>query len=503
MDKISSTPTCTIKISSGILRGEQLDGAFRFLGVPYAAGPIGDLRFRAPQAHAGWSGERDATQKGPNAPQHTPPAPRFSDIDVSNLVGDGWVEGDDFLAANIWTPDPAATGLPVMVFVHGGAFLLGSKDAAIYDGIAFAKSGVVLVTINYRMGLEGFCPAPGGDSNLGLRDQIAAFQWVKDNARAFGGDPDNITVFGESAGAMTIADIVASPLARGLFRRAIIESGHGNMVRPKAVAERLTRRMARLMKVSPDAAGFRSKPIAVGVDAVSALSLPKARLDLRDANGIEPTYGLSKFLPWFGDEVLPHAPLEALKKGVGADIEVLIGTNHEEMNLYFVPTGVREKLSGLLARFALGRTQPQAGKVLKAYGLGQKGKKAGYAFTDALNDLVFRLPARRFAEAHQGRTHFYEFGWRSPACNGELGACHALELPFVFKTLPLVTGEKGLVGPNPPKALAEHMHALWVGFARDGSLPWPEFTANDRQVYRMETGVSATEPVLPASPFVP
>lgn len=496
---LSDTPV--VRVSGGLLRGSRTGAVFRFLGVPYAAPAVGELRFRAPVPHPGWTGERDATRKGPNAPQHTPPATRLSGLDLSTLVGDGWIPGDDFLAANIWTPDPAATGLPVMVFVHGGAFLLGSKDAAVYDGAEFAKSGVVLVSINYRLGLEGFAPTPDGDSNIGLRDQLFAFQWVRDNAAAFGGDPQNITVFGESAGAMTIADLVASPLAKGLFKRAIVQSGHGAMVRPKATAERLTRRLASLMGVTPDAKGFRSKPVEAGLKAVAALSMPGARLDLRGPSGIEPTYGLSKFLPWYGDAVLPDAPLAALAKGAGSDIDLLIGTNREEMNVYFIPTGVRAKLNGLLAWFLLSRVHPRARAVLKAYA--GKGKSAGQVFTEALTDLVFRWPARQFAAAHQGRTHVYEFGWRSPACGGELGACHALELPFVFKTLPVATGAQGFAGPNPPQELADRIHDLWVGFARDGALPWPEFSKHDRQVYRLETGVTVAEPVLAAAPFVP
>ena len=488
-----------VETEAGAIRGQQAKGVFSFLGVPYAAPPMRDLRFKAPERHQPWSEVRDATSPGPNAPQHETPAPRFAGLDLTNLIGHGWIEGDDFLAANIWTPDPSATGLPVMVFVHGGAFLLGSKDAAIYDGTAFAKSGVVCVTINYRMGIEGFTPIPGADTNLGLRDQLAAFAWVKRNAKSFGGDPENITVFGESAGAMTIADLVASPMAKGLFKRAIVQSGHGGMVRPISVAQRLVKRLAKLLEVTPDVGGFRSKSVAEGLKAVAAVSQPTARLDLRDETGREPTFGLSKFLPVFGDEVLPDRPLVALGKGVGAEIDLLIGSNREEMNLYFVPTGVREKLNGLMAWFLISRVHPKARRVLQDYGLGQKGKKAGYAFTEALHDLVFRWPSRRFAEAHQGQTHVYEFGWRSPACNGELGSCHALELPFVFKTLPVAMGPEGFLGPSPPQMLADGIHKIWVDFARDGSLPWPEYSAADRQVYRLETGVSAAEPAMPAA----
>jgi para-nitrobenzyl esterase len=390
-----------------------------------------------------------------------------------------------------------------MVFIHGGAFMLGGKDTPLYDGAAFARAGVVLVSINYRMGLEGFVPIPGGDSNLGLRDQLAALAWVKDNAAAFGGDPDNVTVFGESAGAMSIADLVTSPMAKGLFRRAIIQSGHGAMVRPVAVAQALTRWLARRMKVSPDVQGFRSRSIEDGLKAVEAAALPTARIKLRDETGREPTLGLSKFLPVFGDEVLPASPLEALKAGAGADVEVLIGSNREEMNLYLVPTGVRAKLGGLMARFMLSRVLPGAGRVLRDYGLGRKGAQAGQVFGEAMHDLVFRWPARRFAEEHRGRTHVYEFGWRSPACGGELGACHGLELPFVFNTLAAASGPGGLAGEAPPQTLADSVQALWVGFARDGSLPWPEYRRENRQVYALETGASAPEPVPPAANYLP
>lgn len=490
-----------VRVAEGVLQGGDTQGVRRFLGVPYAAAPVSDRRFKAPAPHPGWQGVRDATLKGPNAPQHATPSARLGGMDLSTLVDSGWVEGDEFLALNIWTPEGDVAGLPVMVFVHGGGFLLGSKDAPIYDGTAFAQSGVVLVAINYRMGLEGFAPVEGGDSNLGLRDQIAAFRWVKDNVAAFGGDPGNITVFGESAGAMSIADLIASPLAQGLFRRAIVQSGHGAMVRPKAVAERLTRKLAKILGVTPDEAGFRSKSVKEGVAAVAEVALPTTKLDLRDSTGFEPAFGISKFLPWVDGEVLPEPPMQALAKGVGKDIDLLIGSNSEEMNLYFVPTGVRGKLNRILSWLLLRRVHPKARDLLKAYA--KPGKTPGHVFTEALTDAVFRWPSRRFAEAHQGRTHVYDFEWRSPACGGELGACHAVELPFVFKTLPVASGEEGFLGAAPPQELADRMHALWVGFARDGSLPWGEYSRTDRQVYRMAAGEAAVEAPMPAAPFLP
>ena len=179
----------------------------------------------------------------------------------------------------------------------------------------------------------------------------------------------------------------------------------------------------------------------------------------------------------------------------------LIGANAEEMNLYFAPTGALDRIPGLAAWFILSRVEPKAGRMLKAYGLGAKGRRPGDVLTRAMHDLVFRWPARAFAAAHKGPTHFYEFEWRSPAFNGRLGACHALEIPFVFNTLDCCDGPKGFVGVDPPQALAERIHRLWVRFGTDGVLPWPEYEPAGREVYRLEAGAAARDPEMPAEAF--
>ena len=501
-----------VETQYGAVRGEAADGVVRFFGIPYAAAPVGPNRFRAPQPHPEWEGVREATKLGPNAPHGIKP---FPGLEVEPLIGTGWRPGDDYLNLNIWAPErppgdaspeesrAARVLLPVMVFIHGGGFVVGSNYAAVQDGSAFARSGVVMIAINYRMGIDGFLPIPGVPTNLGLRDMLFALRWVKENAASFGGDPDNVTVFGESAGAMAIADLIASPLARGLFRRAIVQSGHGAMVRSIPVAQRLVRKLAKVLGVSPDAEGFRRTTFGACIKAVEKVSLPTARIDLRDEEGREPVFGISRFIPVYGDDVLPTEPLDALDEGMGAEIDLLIGTNREEMNLYLGPTGVRRRIWGWLARYVLGRSQPNAGKVLKEYGFGQPGVRPGDALAEATHDLVFRWPARRFAAAHQGRTHFYEFDWQTKACEGTLGACHALELPFVFNTLAPCCGPKGLVGEDPPQALADHVHGLWVGFARDGSLPWPEFNAETRQIYRLDKQAAEYDPIVPAARYLP
>jgi para-nitrobenzyl esterase len=484
-----------------------VDGAVtRFLGVPYAAPPVGALRFAAPQPPAPWSGVRDASRNGFIAPQYAPSAAELDKVlpglNFIPLVGVDQPQGDDFLVLNIWKPSGAESGLPVMVFIHGGGFTGGASTAEVYDGGAFARNGIVCVTINYRLGIEGFLPIPGAPTNLGLRDQIAALHWVQTNIAAFGGDASNVTVFGESAGAMSLANLVASPLAKGLFRRAIIQSGHGDMVRPIPVAQRLVNKVAKMLRVKPTVDGFRSRPIADAIAALRKISQPMAGIDLRNDDGREPAFGLSRFLPVYGDDVLPEHPIAALRNGAGRDIDVLIGANTEEMNLYFVPSGVRRKIGKFLAHFAVKRAEPKAKQILKAYGIDDRNKRPGDAFTEALTDLVFRLPARRYAQAHQGRTHVYEFAWRSSAYDSQLGACHGMELPFVFDTLSTVNGARGLAGANPPQEIATRLNTIWSDFAKTGALPWPAYD-EQRLACTIDTGVAAPEQPFIAERFLP
>jgi para-nitrobenzyl esterase len=486
------------KLPAGEVKGQRKGTVEAFLSIPYAAPPIGCRRFRCPEPPDPWIGIRDATKAGPCAPHKIRDFPQ---IDVEPLVGKGGLDGGDYLTLNVWAPSEGEKR-PVMVWIHGGGFVVGSKDASVQDGTEFAKSGVVCVAINYRLGVDGFLPIPGVPTNLGLRDMLFALQWVQNNVAVFGGDPDNVTVSGESAGAMAIAGLVTSPLASGLFKRAIVESGHGGMTRDIPVAERLVRKLAKLLKIPPTAAGFASVSPERTWAAMEQVAKPFARLDLRDAEGFEPVFGISRFVPVHGDDVLPERPLEALKKGAGRDVDVLIGTNAAEMNLYFVPTKVRAKAPRFLLKWLLKKSHPDARGALKAYGWGVNAKH-GHVFTAAMSDLVFRWPARRYAEEHQGRTHMYEFDWHSPACNGELGPSHGMEVPFVFKTLNLVSGPNGLVGENPPQELAERIHQIWVDFATRGKLPWPEFDRETRNVRLLAADKTISEAPMPAADFLP
>ena len=377
-----------VKLNTGTIAGVTRHGVRVYLDVPYAAAPVGALRLQLPVPHAGWDGERDASSPGPTAPQFTR---AFPVVDIGPLVGDGWRKGDDFLTANIWAPDSVATGLPVMVFIHGGAFSVGSNSTRVSDGTEFARSGVICITLNYRVGIEGFLAAPGVTPNLGIHDVLEGLRWIQRNAAAFGGDAGNITIFGESSGAMVIGLLLASPLSKGLFRRAILQSGHASMLRPPDVAYRVTERLAEHLQISPDAAGFASKSMEECVNALEFIARPTTLVDLRGPNGLDPTFGV-KICPSVDNQCVLESPLEALKYGAASDVDVLVGTNRDEMNLYFVPTGVRQAITGAMATAMLSASHAQAQEVLAAYGLTGEEPSAGEKFSEAMGDLMFRAP---------------------------------------------------------------------------------------------------------------
>ncbi|MEU9609017.1 carboxylesterase family protein [Streptomyces sp. NPDC048057] len=436
----------------------------RFLAVPYAAPPQGAGRFAPPRRHDRWTGVRDALTPGPSAPQ--PRRDAFGALDMSPYFGSGWVRGEDHLTVNVWAPREADR-CPVMVFVHGGGFVAGSTGAALYDGAAFARDGVVLVTLNYRLGVAGFLDLPGAPPNRGLLDVVAALRWVRRNVAAFGGDPDDVTLFGQSAGATLVGAVLAAPAAAGLVRRAIVQSGSGLGAFSPEQAARVTRTAAAALGVAPTAAGFADVPDERFVEVVPELG----GLDLRTTDHRDPLMGLSPFGP-----VLARQPAESPL----ADVDLLIGTNAEEGNLYLVPQGELATSTAQDVR-ATAAAHGSAGPLVAAHRARHPDSRHGELRSAILGDALFGAGSRRLADAH-GRAHVYEFAWRSPAAGGLLGAAHAVELPFVFDrlTLPALRGPRGLLGPTdpadptgPPAALAAEMHAAWVAFARTGDPGWP------------------------------
>ena len=492
--------TTPLTFADGAILGLESGAVRRFYSVPYAAPLTNERRFRAPQPVERWSGVRDATRPGPSAPQSQPPP---SDIDFEQLMGVPVANGPDYLTVNVYTPSGVPTDRPVMVFIHGGSFVGGSKDAPLYEGSAFARDGTVCVVINYRVGIEGFLPIAGAPTNLGLRDMLAALAWVRENIAAFGGNPGNVTLFGESGGAYCIACLMTSPLAKGLFHRAICQSGHAYVSRDISVMQRLVKRVAKRLKIGPDRASFLRLTPEQLLPAQDWVMQPSFWFDMKDAQRRDPSFGITRFMPVHGDDVLPLPALDALRLGAGKDVELLIGTTSEEARLFFVPGNTISTLKRWVALMFLKKALPDAKAALRAYGLDEKGARPGEVLTRAMTDLMFRAMARRTAELHHGRSHVYEFEWRSPALDGQLGAAHVVELPFVFDTLACASGPRAVLGANPPQALADSIHALWIRFATDGVLPWPPFDAEGRQVWSLTRHVAEHEPVMPAAAFLP
>ncbi|WP_067964736.1 carboxylesterase/lipase family protein [Nocardiopsis trehalosi] len=470
---------------SGRVRGSAAGGVARFLGIPYAAPPVGPDRFRAPRPPEPWDGVRDATAHGSTAPRVPYPG------DLGALLAERDVPGDDLLNLNVWTPDPGAAGLPVMVWIHGGAFTNGSGSEPAYDAAAFARDGVVAVTFNYRLGADGFALLDGAPADRGLLDQIAALEWVRDNIAAFGGDPGQVTVFGESAGAMSTVTLLSMPRTRGLFRRAVAQSGAGHTALPRADAEAVARVLAGRLGVPPTAEGLAGVP----ADRVLA---EQARIsaELRGGTPDPAVWGdrftdpaLLPFAPAVDGEVLARRPIDAVRAGEGADVDLLVGTNRDEFRLYLVPPGLtalltEEHLAARTAAAGLPAGAPAA--YLAAEGVAGPGEAVAAVATDA----VFRIPAQRLMEARSrtgARVHGYEFAWESPLFEGRLGACHAVEIPFVFDAL----GPRTLAGPDAPQHLADEMHGAWVRFARTGDPGWEPWNPDRRPVMRFAAPVSA------------
>ncbi len=441
-----------VTTTAGAVRGH----AGVFLDVPYAAPPIGAGRFAPPASHEPWAGVRDATRPGPTAPQ--PRRDGFGVLDMSPYFGTGWVRGDDYLTLSVWAP-PSARDCPVLVFVHGGGFVTGSTRSPLYDGTAFARDGVVLVTVNYRLGIPGFLDLPGAPRNRGLLDVVAALRWVRENIAAFGGDPGTVTLAGQSAGATITAGVLATPEADGLFRRAVVQSGNGLGAFTPGQAARVTRAAADALGVSPTVAAFGEVPDEQFVAA------QLGGLDLRTATDFDPLLGLSAF-----SLVLDRQPAEALV----TDVDLLIGTNADEGALYLAPQGnlVGSTEQDLLETATRVSADPAA--LVTAHRAKRPHATPGELRSAIMGDALFGTGSRRLAEAH-GAAHTYEFAWRSSAVDGQLGAAHTVELPFVFDRLdlPALRGPRGLLGTGePPAELATRMHTAWVDFARTGDPGW-------------------------------
>lgn len=464
--------------TSGTVRGAASGPVVCFRGIPYAAPPFGDLRFAAPAPAPAWEGVKDCTAFGPTALKGPYPAP------VDQLLPEPVVPGEDVLNLNVWTPDPDASGLPVLVWVHGGAFVNGSGAVPVYDGTAFARDGVVTVTINYRLGVDGFLHfGDDGPANRGLLDQVAALEWVRDNIAAFGGDPALVTVAGESAGAMSVTSLLSMPRAAGLFRRVIAQSGGGHHALTPATASRVAGYLAERLGVPLSREALAAVPHDALVAAQQGLSR-EASLAPDPVRWGEIALNGMVWEPVVDGDVLPSLPITAVQAGAGADVDLLVGSNSDEHTLFLVPSGIVDIVNDqLLAMALLGYGLP-AEQALSAYRSQRPTATPGELLIAIATDWFFRIPAVRLAEARAagpGTTHVYEFAWPSPQFDGRLGATHALEIGFVFDVLHLPEN-RPLAGDAPPQALADTMHAAWVAFVRTGDPGWPAYDVGARPV---------------------
>lgn len=460
--------TTLVETTSGKVQGYEQGAITVWKGIPFAHPPIARRRFLPPQPPQPWSGVLDATQFGPAALQSA----RLGNASTS----------ENCLSLNIWSPGADGQKRSVMVYIHGGGFVFGSASESLYDGTSFAaQHNIVVVTCNYRLGLLGFLYLGdlAGDAytqgNAALLDQIAALQWVHDNITSFGGDPDQVTIMGESAGAMSIGNLLAMPAARGLFKRAILESGASSSIL-------LTREQATSITQ------MVLKKLDLPASHVLVLTEMPAETLLTVQEEVDREWrGLAAFAPVIDRVTLPKHPLELIAQGAGLPVPLLIGYNRDEWRLFTVLLGGdTEEVKADLSQIFGAAT----GQVHEIYTQGRADKAPDLAWVDMQGDRVFRIPAIRQAEAQlkQGApVWMYRFDWVSPVSGGELGACHGLEMPFVWNNLHTPFARlllEDAIAPIEP--LVKRIHATWAMFIHTGNpttavlADWPRYELTHR-----------------------
>lgn len=447
MDGTSTNQPPAARICQGRLRGRWQAGVAAFHGVPYAFAPVGSARFALPRPPAHWHGVRDATVAGPAAPQ--PPSR------LGRVMGDRVQEqAEDCLTLNIWAPDLSGPAKPVLVFLHGGGFSSGSGSLDWYDGAELARRGeIVVVTVNYRLGALGFVYLAGltdgmGSGNFGLHDQAQALRWVRDNIAAFGGDPAAVTVAGQSAGAISIIGLLSGTTARGLFQRAIVQSLPGGM-RPQTPAEageRATEYLCALGSRPDQARSLRDRPVTELLAAQQVVVRQNA-----EQLGPVPPFQLVAERATVADD-----PIAAVGERAADGIRILVGTTRDEAAAFY-------------------QDEDQV---------------------TTLTSSLFRGPTLRLAgllARHGNPAWVYQFDWSPP--NSPFGACHCIELPFVFGNLTAWHDSPMLAGacPGTLAALVDTVQRTWIAFTRygtpqhDGIPDWPSYQPEQPNTMHLST----------------
>ena len=459
-----------VSVAQGRLRGRRDGDVVAFLGVPFAAPPFGANRLRPPAAVPAWDGVRPATEFGPTVPKTDYVAmyvPLFPEVTIA---------GEECLNLNVWAPADGGGGLPVLVWIHGGAFTNGSNSVPEYDGSAFARNGIVTVAVNYRLAAEGFLYTGEDPANLGLLDQVAALEWVRDNIAAFGGDPQRVTVAGESAGAWSVNTLLAMPRAAGLFRQAISQSGGAHHWLQPEQGLLVARELAAALGVPPTRAGFAGlAPDRIALACRDLITEVQTTPDPAKWGDLALTQ--QPYAPTVDGEVLPRPTLEAIAAGDGADVPLLIGTTAEEARLILVAAGVIDLIDDdALAQAAAGYGLPA--EAIATYRANRPQAGPGDILSAIVSDWYFRIPSIRVAEArarHTGDTWMYRFDWASPV----LGSGHGVDIPFAFDTL-ASPGLEPRLGADPPQAVADTTHRIWVDFVTKGEPGWAAYDTTGR-----------------------
>lgn len=476
-----------VRTKQGALRGVAGDGFVVFRGVPYAAPPVNALRFAPPQPAEPWQGVRDASAHGKIAPQNP--------SRLAHVMGHFEREHDeDCLSLTIWVPEGGAERLPVVVWLHGGAFTTGAGSLDWYSGESFARAGVIVVGVNYRLGALGFLHLPGlSPGNLGLLDQLAALRWVRENIAAFGGDPHQITLMGQSAGGASIGSLFAMRDAQGLFRRAILQSPA--LQRLNLSTDDATENAGRLLEVLRVPADQPEKLRAVKVADILAAQGELARRGKRFADPVTP------FRPVLDGKIVPQDSIAAAKAGASAGIDILIGTTREEMAAFYTMDDSVPKAPEAQIRAQFDHVFGAEGRAhYDEYRRLRLDQRPAAALADLYSDLLFRGPSLKLAEAqaeHRRPAYVFQFDWQSPS---GFEACHCLELPFTFDNLAHWQGAPMLKGGDQAAMarLARIMNRAWIAFAKTGNpnhdeLPhWEHYELDRRMTMRFD---SVVEPV--------
>ncbi|NWL89462.1 carboxylesterase/lipase family protein [Paenibacillus sp. 79R4] len=475
--------SCIAQTSLGSLQGVRRNDVIQFRGVPYADAPEGEFRFSRPRHVSAWAGTRDASSHGFIAPQ--PPSPLRQAIGEASEPP----QGEDCLSLTISTPAIDQEKRPVVVWVHGGHYMTGAGSLDWYDGAELAKDGnLVTVGVNYRLGAFGFLHYPGvSDGKMGIYDILAALQWVQDHITCFGGDPDQVTIMGQSAGAHAIMCLLATGEARGLFRRAILQSAPASLA-PMS-EEKACEHGSRLLEI-------------LNVSQRDPQEINAQLNTLSPAQIIQASGKLAQEIARFGQISLPFMPvfdslstsdrfIELAAKGAGeAGIDLILGTNREEANILL---GNVKNLDPNLAneRFVALTGNEHA---IERYRLRRPGSATIALVSDLITDYLFLLPALRLAdEVHKAdsRAWIYQFDWAP--LGSPFKACHGIELPFIFgnfesyKDVPILQG----ADPEVVRDLTTVMRKAWIGFIQSGnpgvSVPWPAYEPVQRQTMRFSS----------------